>query len=1400
MKGRRLLAILASFCMLLILMPAFALGGSADVTLPDTTGRTNYATPEQFTLTNAELKDVSETETCIHFNSNGNFSYNAGDVSADLSALSGKDYVEGFSAMLYNWHSAPQLEWTVGSVGGTALKIVLSTSACTYSGPSGAGQTIDFTVAQYATPNYAVYVQNVAGNTVVNLFVNGTLVNTFNETGTVTPAFRVRYGNGYCSYFMDMLSPFAYSASPELPGMPLGAINYAIDAAATTNNAANAYDATNGYINLQSSNWSSAKYTLAPENFSADDDIVISFILKRPYSWGTDSNALITFGSDGVNTQKINFQVGNPNNVPNNATTYTDAAGEDHLMAAAASWTGWTDGVLIGLHLCPDGNGTRTIDVFANGALLASLPEQDILPFVWQVSGYSNTSYTIEFCGLRMYKVRSAAAYEPAAAATQVQTDGITSQYVPLPGMPLGAINYAIGAPSTTSSIANGYDDANGYINMQSSNWGTTSWTLTPENISTNNDVVVSFILKKPYSWGQTYNTEITFGKSGVTTQKINFTINGTTYTDAAGTAHALSAITSSAGWNAVKVDLHMYPDGAGTRTIDVFVNGGLFVSLPEQDILPLAWQVTGNNNTSYSIEFFGLRMYVADPTATEFEPDATATQVQTDGLTTQYIYYTVTVPTVAGGSVTGAGRYVAGASVTLTATPDASHLFSGWMVNDAIVSTNKSYSFTIEDDITVTPVYRDVIAIPTEPQGDDPMIVGADLSTSDEEKASWNDGTWAFTSRYSDYPIVSAQAETDEDFVGLDILDDSSYVVRFNANALSYGNGWGGWVYFGKIGSTKLCFKLSSANFTYDGFGGYQEVVSGTFYNSQTIAIYVRREANGKTGIYMNNNGVQLFQIQEDYAVEPILEFSGYNGQGFTWNISNVQAFAAADGPNASTPVYVRGVKIVDAQSSYTISGIIGGTQNVAAHSWSTRSYEIADGSTLTITAAETDNPATIMVVKDTNQGYGVISNGNVFTTTIDGDLSLAIQAFARPNLTIVAENGTVSGLTAGYQIPQDEFTATATPDEGYVFDHWEFSWLTENDEPISFTENPVSLALAATGDITATAVFVMDAPSTFSVTAGTIVGGTVTGLGDGYDYGDTVIIAAIPDPGYSFRYMVINGRAYTRGSVIVPVTDNITVDAYFNEIMNDSYTVSFFTCDKRFITSIAADELDFDNLPPVPPRYGYTANGWDYVWEDGIYSDISVYPVYIKDVATTYSIAVSGGTVNRNYVPFETKVTVTADDPEGFVCWKDEAGNVISTRATYSFFVTADVTLIAYSEGTAPSYIVMVNSTSLNTVTDETHFRCSIIGETFAADGYTILERGIVYKTDNADDLEIGNAGVRKKACTTLANNQFMYTLNNCPVNTNIFAKAYMIVKDSLGTLSTVYSDVACDCSCMI
>lgn len=58
---------------------------------------------------------------------------------------------------------------------------------------------------------------------------------------------------------------------------------------------------------------------------------------------------------------------------------------------------------------------------------------------------------------------------------------------------------------------------------------------------------------------------------------------------------------------------------------------------------------------------------------------------------------------TAVNGTTTGAGTYKKGTSVTVTATPGEGYKFVGWYVAEQSVSTNSTYTFTINDDTKLT-------------------------------------------------------------------------------------------------------------------------------------------------------------------------------------------------------------------------------------------------------------------------------------------------------------------------------------------------------------------------------------------------------------------------------------------------------------------------------------------------------------------------------------------------------------------------------------------------------------------------------------------------------------------------------------------------------------------------
>ena len=72
-------------------------------------------------------------------------------------------------------------------------------------------------------------------------------------------------------------------------------------------------------------------------------------------------------------------------------------------------------------------------------------------------------------------------------------------------------------------------------------------------------------------------------------------------------------------------------------------------------------------------------------------------------------VRYTVTVNIVGNGSVEGDGDYVVNTVANLIATPTVHNRFVDWKNGDLVVSTDKEYSITVTDNITLTATFEQI-------------------------------------------------------------------------------------------------------------------------------------------------------------------------------------------------------------------------------------------------------------------------------------------------------------------------------------------------------------------------------------------------------------------------------------------------------------------------------------------------------------------------------------------------------------------------------------------------------------------------------------------------------------------------------------------------------------------
>ncbi|MEJ2722093.1 MAG: hypothetical protein P8181_13290, partial [bacterium] len=136
------------------------------------------------------------------------------------------------------------------------------------------------------------------------------------------------------------------------------------------------------------------------------------------------------------------------------------------------------------------------------------------------------------------------------------------------------------------------------------------------------------------------------------------------------------------------------------------------------------------------------------------------------------------------------------------------------------------------------------------------------------------------------------------------------------------------------------------------------------------------------------------------------------------------------------------------------------------------------------------TDNPDTVIVSSDTTATATFVQEEYVLVRSALGGGSV----IASPNQLAYLYGDTVM--------------VTAVPDSGWVFDRWSTG--------LTGSENPDTVVMVS--DTTVTATF---APGSYALDVGIDGNGSVVITPDqpAYDFGDTVVVEAVPDPGWVFE-----------------------------------------------------------------------------------------------------------------------------------------------------------------------------------------------------------------------------------------------------------------------------------------
>ena len=487
---------------------------------------------------------------------------------------------------------------------------------------------------------------------------------------------------------------------------------------------------------------------------------------------------------------------------------------------------------------------------------------------------------------------------------------------------------------------------------------------------------------------------------------------------------------------------------------------------------------------------------------------------IQQVSITSPSFTVTVTANPTDGGTVTGSGTYSQGASCTVAATANTGYTFSNWTENGNVVSTNASYTFTVEANRSLVAnftINTYTITASANPNNGGTVSGGGTFNYGQNctVAATANTG-YTFTNWTENGNVVSTNAsytftvEANRNLVANFTIN--SYTVNVSADPTNGGSVTGG----GTFNFGQSCTVSATAN------AGY------TFTNWTENGTVVSNNANYTFTVQGNRNLVAHF-TQQNYTISLSANPNAggtLTGDGTYHHGDNCTAVAT---PNYGYTFvnWTENGNVVSTSASYTFT--VEGSRNLVAN-FQTLSYTItvdanpSNGGTVD-GGGEYSYGETCTVRAITSESYTFINwteNGSQvsaqaeYTFIVEGDRDLVANFSAQSYIiTAVAdpeEGGILTG-SGGYDYG-DVCTLTATANTGYTFSNW-----TKDDVQVS---TDPTYTFTVTGSETYVAHFTANS-YTISVTVDPIEGGVVSGDGT-YDYGQSCTLTATANEEFIF------------------------------------------------------------------------------------------------------------------------------------------------------------------------------------------------------------------------------------------------------------------------------------------
>ncbi len=666
--------------------------------------------------------------------------------------------------------------------------------------------------------------------------------------------------------------------------------------------------------------------------------------------------------------------------------------------------------------------------------------------------------------------------------------------------------------------------------------------------------------------------------------------------------------------------------DGITYTSSEVLPNGKYFVVLRAV-------------NTKY-------KSLLSDPQFYEFtiEPESTT--------------YTVSVNATTGGTASGGGTCRDGDSITVTATPSDGYHFVKWTESGNEVSTDASYTFTVDKDRTLTAVFAE-----------------------DEQP----------TPTYT----VSVTALVGGSVSGGGIYDENTSATVIATPDTGYQ--FKGWTENGTQVSTEARYTFTvSANHTLVAVFEKETEEPPTPPTPVTYTVDVHASPSGGGTV----TGSNTYQSGESVTVTAI-PVSGYEFKGWTENGSQVSASASYTF-NITTNRILTAVFEKIAIPTYSVSI----TASPAAGGTVSGSGTYPSGTSVTVRATANSD---YQFVEWQVCGSKVCSDAT-YTFIVSENLEL-VAVFEKKEenpptpttytITVNAspiEGGSVSGgknYTGGESV-----TIRATPKSDYKFVEWRL-----NGSQVSTN---ASYTFTVSADQTYIAIFEkVDTPTpptpptpttyTITVNASPTTGGSVSGGGT-FEKNTSITVTAVPNAGYEFKGWVENGAQ-------VSTNANYTFTAGAN----------------RTLTATFEKKTEEPPTPPTPVKYtisvsanpaaGGTVSGGN-TYESGASVTVTASP--------SRNYRFTGWSENGQQISTNASYTFTADSDRTLVATFSYTGGNSSSDHTPSIPTTNPGGTHSGGSTTTPSPTpslpVSTSETTSNTTTTTASPSATTKGDTAA------------------------------------------------------------------------------------